>query len=53
MFDAEAEGALEGLEAAASLPHTDRICVCLDNIVTARCLRSTPTDFAQDVVIEL
>ncbi|KJZ68219.1 hypothetical protein HIM_12392 [Hirsutella minnesotensis 3608] len=52
VFDAEAKGALEGLKAAVSIPDTDRVFVCLDNIATARCLRGTPSDSSQDVFIE-
>ncbi|KAM4060906.1 reverse transcriptase (RNA-dependent DNA polymerase) [Hirsutella rhossiliensis] len=43
VFDAEAKGALEGLKAAVSLPETDRIFVCLDNLATATCLRARRT----------
>ncbi|XP_044716540.1 reverse transcriptase [Hirsutella rhossiliensis] len=52
VFDAEAKGALEGLKAAVSLPETDRIFVCLDNLATATCLRGTPNDSSQEVFLE-
>ncbi|XP_044720060.1 Endonuclease/exonuclease/phosphatase [Hirsutella rhossiliensis] len=52
VFDAEAKGALEGLKAAVSLPETDRIFVCLDNLATATCLRGTPSDSSQEVFLE-
>ncbi|KAM4056210.1 RNase H domain-containing protein [Hirsutella rhossiliensis] len=52
IFDAEAKGALEGLKAAVSLPETDRIFVCLDNLATATCLRGTPSDSSQEVFLE-
>ncbi|KJZ69979.1 hypothetical protein HIM_10624 [Hirsutella minnesotensis 3608] len=52
VFDAEAKGALEGLKAALSLPDTDCIFVCLDNLATARCLRGTPSDSSQNVFFE-
>ncbi|KJZ68556.1 hypothetical protein HIM_12052 [Hirsutella minnesotensis 3608] len=45
VFDAEGQGALEGLKAALSLRDTDRVFVCLDNFATARCLRGTPSDY--------
>ncbi|XP_044715282.1 endonuclease-reverse transcriptase domain-containing protein [Hirsutella rhossiliensis] len=42
VFDAEAKG---------SLPETDRIFVCLDNLATATCLRGTPNDSSQEVFL--
>ncbi|XP_044715189.1 endonuclease-reverse transcriptase domain-containing protein [Hirsutella rhossiliensis] len=51
-FDAEAKGALEGLRAALSLPRSQRVVVCLDNIAAATCLRGMPADSSQDVFLE-
>ncbi|KJZ68409.1 hypothetical protein HIM_12197 [Hirsutella minnesotensis 3608] len=52
VFDAEARGALDGLKAALSLPDSDCIFVCLDNLATARCLQGTPSDSSQGVFLE-
>ncbi|KAM4062397.1 RNase H domain-containing protein [Hirsutella rhossiliensis] len=52
VFDAEAKGALEGLRAALSLPRSQRVVVCLDNIAAATCLRGMPADSSQDVFLE-
>ncbi|KAM4061472.1 reverse transcriptase (RNA-dependent DNA polymerase) [Hirsutella rhossiliensis] len=40
------------LKAAVSLPETDRIFVCLDNLATATCLQGTPNDSSQEVFLE-
>ncbi|KAM4058872.1 acid phosphatase domain-containing protein [Hirsutella rhossiliensis] len=47
-----AKGALEGLRAALSLPRSQRVVVCLDNIAAATCLRGMPADSSQDVFLE-
>ena len=53
VFDAEAQGALDGLEAALKLPQsaTQRIVVCLDNIAAAACLRGKPLDSSKRVFL--
>ena len=53
VFDAEARGAREGLEAALRLPQSasQKIVVCLDNIAAARCLRGQPSDSSQKVFL--
>jgi ribonuclease HI len=53
VFDAEARGALEGLEAALRLPQSasQKIVVCLDNIAAARCLRGQLSDSSQKVFL--
>ncbi|KID59363.1 Ribonuclease H-like protein, partial [Metarhizium hybridum] len=53
VFDAEAQGAPDGREAALKLPQsaTQRIVVCLDNIAAAACLRGKPFDSSQTVFL--
>ncbi|KAL3955841.1 hypothetical protein ACCO45_009860 [Purpureocillium lilacinum] len=49
VFDAEAVGALEGLQAAiAAATNTTSIVVCIDNLAVATCLRGNPADSSQD-----
>ncbi|OAQ93892.1 reverse transcriptase [Purpureocillium lilacinum] len=50
VFDAEAVGALEGLQAAiaAAVNTTTSIVVCIDNLAVATCLRGNPADSSQD-----
>ncbi|PWI64019.1 hypothetical protein PCL_00448 [Purpureocillium lilacinum] len=49
VFDAEANGALEGLLAALRLGDTTgSVVVCTDNLVVANCLRGDPADSSQD-----
>ncbi|KAM5529171.1 reverse transcriptase domain protein [Fusarium oxysporum f. sp. phaseoli] len=54
VFDAEATGALDGVKAALNLRElaTQNICICLDNLAAAMCLRGTPSDSSQDVFLE-
>jgi hypothetical protein len=54
VFDAEATGALRGLQAALLVPRSPdlQIVVCLDNITAASCLQGKPSDSSQDVFIE-
>jgi len=54
VFDAEANGALEGLKAALNLQGSaaQTIFICLDNLAAATCLRGTPSDSSQDVFLE-
>ena len=54
VFDAEATGALRGLQAALRVPRSPhlQIVVCLDNIAAASCLRGKPSDSPQDVFVE-
>lgn len=54
VFDAQAQGALEGLKAALSThdPPKSLIVLCLDNLAAANCLHGTPSDSSQDVCLE-
>ncbi|KAK4074945.1 hypothetical protein Purlil1_12814 [Purpureocillium lilacinum] len=50
VFDAEASGALEGLQAAlaSAVKMTTSIVICTDNLAVATCLRGNPADSSQD-----
>jgi hypothetical protein len=54
VFDAAANGALEGLRAAVGHPQAtaNEIVVCLDNLAAATGLRGTPSDSSQAAFLE-
>ena len=51
VFDAEAAGALAGLEAALSIPGTHTVHVCLDNTAALAGLLGAPSDSSQHIFL--